>query len=153
MMIATDIVSAGINASVVMLYAMFIAMFTIGWVNLNNCSINRMIPIYLIVAGFVGGVAKFLTKIENRFAFNLAMVLVIFDIFWHGVGTYVVYKEYQPNYDSKLGPYCNRTAYLLAFWILTFQYTLLGMFILISLCYMLMRNDFNKYIKKPVTLF
>nr|CAH7748542.1 unnamed protein product [Callosobruchus chinensis] len=108
----------GINASVVMLYAMFIAMFTIGWVNLNNCSVNRLIPIYLIVAG-----------------------------------TYVVYKEYQPNYDPKLGLYCNRTAYLLAFWILTFQYTLLGMFILISLCYMLMRNDFNKYIKKPVTLF
>nr|CAI5846149.1 unnamed protein product [Callosobruchus analis] len=101
-----------------MLYAMFVAMFTIGWVNLNNCSINRLIPIYLIVAG-----------------------------------TYVVYKEYQPNYDPKLGLYCNRTAYLLAFWILTFQYTLLGMFILISLCYMLMRNDFNKYIKKPVTLF
>nr|CAI5846147.1 unnamed protein product [Callosobruchus analis] len=69
-----------------MLYAMFVAMFTIGWVNLNNCSINRLIPIYLIVAGFVGGIAKFLTKIDNRFAFNLAMVLVIFDIFWHGVG-------------------------------------------------------------------
>ncbi|VEN46448.1 unnamed protein product [Callosobruchus maculatus] len=76
----------GINASVVMLYAMFIAMFTIGWVNLNNCSVNRLIPIYLIVAGFLGGIAKFLTKVDNRFAFNLAMVLVIFDIFWHGVG-------------------------------------------------------------------
>lgn len=59
-------------------------------------------------------------------------------------GTFIVYKEYQPNYDPKLGSYCNRTAYLIAFWILTLQYTLVGIFILLSACYMLMRGDFKK---------
>ncbi|KAJ8970549.1 hypothetical protein NQ314_001165 [Rhamnusium bicolor] len=34
--------------------------------------------------------------------------------------------------------------FLLAFWTLTFQYTLLGFFILLSACYMLMRGDFKK---------
>ncbi|XP_023029770.1 transmembrane protein 272 [Leptinotarsa decemlineata] len=134
----------GINASLVLLYAVFFFMFTVGWVSLNSCSINRLIPIYLIVAGFVGALAKFLSDRSNRYLFNSAIVLVVFDIGWHGLGTYVVYKEYQPNYDPKIGEYCNRTAYLLAFWILTFQYTLLGIFIMLSLCYMLMRGDFKK---------
>ncbi|XP_057660893.1 uncharacterized protein LOC130896663 isoform X2 [Diorhabda carinulata] len=99
----------GINASLVLLYAVFFTMFTTGWINLNSCPVNRLIPIYLIVAG-----------------------------------TYVVYKEYQPNYDPDLGIYCNRTAYLLSFWILTFQYTLLGIFIMLSGCYLLMNEDFKK---------
>uniref|UniRef100_A0A6P7FQI6 Uncharacterized protein LOC114331620 n=1 Tax=Diabrotica virgifera virgifera TaxID=50390 RepID=A0A6P7FQI6_DIAVI len=58
--------------------------------------------------------------------------------------TYVVYTEYQPNYDINSKNYCNRTAYLLCFWILTFQYTLLGIFIMLSACYLLMRGDFKK---------
>ncbi|XP_050498420.1 transmembrane protein 272-like [Diabrotica virgifera virgifera] len=134
----------GINASLVMLYAVFFAMFITGWVNLNSCPLNRLIPIYLIVAGFVGALAKFLSKTDNKHVFNIAMVLVIFDIFWHGLGTYVVYTEYQPNYDINSKNYCNRTAYLLCFWILTFQYTLLGIFIMLSACYLLMRGDFKK---------
>lgn len=75
--------------------------------------------------------------------------VITFEMPLHGYylkfsGTFVVYKEYQPNYDPNLGDYCNRTAYLLAFWILTFQYTLLGIFVLLSACYMLMRGDFKK---------
>ncbi|CAG9858942.1 unnamed protein product [Phyllotreta striolata] len=133
----------GINASLVLLYAVFFTMFTTGWVNLNSCPLNRLIPIYLIVAGFVGALAKFLSKLENRIAFNISMALVIFHIAWHILGTYVVYKEYQPNYESTQGVYCNRTAYLLSFWILTVQYTILGLFIMCSLCYLLMRGDFK----------
>ncbi|KAG5900586.1 hypothetical protein JTB14_017444 [Gonioctena quinquepunctata] len=134
----------GINASLVLLYAVLFSMFTVGWVSLNSCPINRLIPIYLIVAGFVGTLAKFLSERKNKFLFNSAIALVVFGVCWHGLGTYVVYKEYQPNYDPKAGPYCNRTAYLLSFWILTFQYTLLGIFIMLSMCYMLMRGDFKK---------
>ncbi|XP_056632854.1 transmembrane protein 272-like [Diorhabda sublineata] len=134
----------GINASLVLLYAVFFTMFTTGWINLNSCPVNRLIPIYLIVAGFVGALAKFLSKTDNKFIYNFAIALVVLDIFWHGVGTYVVYKEYQPNYDPDLGIYCNRTAYLLSFWILTFQYTLLGIFIMLSGCYLLMNEDFKK---------
>lgn len=59
-------------------------------------------------------------------------------------GSYWVYSEYQPNYDPKLGEYCNRTAYLLAFWILTLQYTVIGFMILYCGCYLLMKGDFQK---------
>lgn len=78
------------------------------------------------------------------FLYNFQKGLLHFSIFHLILGTFVVYKEYQPNYDPKQGKYCNRTAYLLAFWILTFQYTLLGIFILLSACYMLMKGDFKK---------
>ncbi|CAH0556795.1 unnamed protein product [Brassicogethes aeneus] len=134
----------GLNGSLIMLYLLFFVMFATGWITLNSCSINRLIPIYLIVAGSVGALAKFLSKIKNKHLFNLTVALVIFDVVWHLLGTYWVYREYQPNYDPKQGKYCNRTAYLLSFWVLTFQYTLLTFFILISGCYMMMRGDFKK---------
>lgn len=43
--------SAGLNASLVAFYTVSSSMFIIGWINLNSCPINIMIPIYLIVAG------------------------------------------------------------------------------------------------------
>ncbi|XP_049822852.1 transmembrane protein 272-like isoform X2 [Aethina tumida] len=134
----------GINGSLIMLYGLFLIMFAMGWIALNSCSINRLIPIYLIIAGFVGALAKFLSKIGNPYTFNLTIILVICYIIWTLLGTYWVYREYQPNYDYTLGKYCNRTAYLLAFWVLTFQYTLLTLFILLAGCYLLMRGDFKK---------
>ncbi|XP_068905375.1 transmembrane protein 272-like [Tenebrio molitor] len=135
----------GINASLVLLYTIFFFMFTIGWINLNNCSVSRLIPVYLIVAGFVGALAKFISKTTNRYLFNVTIFLVVFYFVWHGLGTYWVYKEYQPNYVEEQGTkYCDRTTYLLAFWILTLQHTLLGFIILLSGCYMLMSGDFKK---------
>lgn len=44
-------VLAGVNASLVAFYGIFSCMFIIGWINLNSCPVNIMIPIYLIVAG------------------------------------------------------------------------------------------------------
>lgn len=44
-------VLAGVNASLVAFYGIFSCMFIIGWINLNSCPANIMIPIYLIVAG------------------------------------------------------------------------------------------------------
>ncbi|KAJ3655648.1 hypothetical protein Zmor_014769 [Zophobas morio] len=138
-------VPPGINASLVLLYAIFFFMFTIGWVNLNSCSVSRLIPIYLIVAGFVGALAKFISKTINKHLFNITIALVTFYIIWHCLGSYWVYKEYQPNYDEKLGEkYCDRTTYLLAFWMLTLQHTLVGFVVLLSGCYKLMSGDFKK---------
>ncbi|KAJ8920596.1 hypothetical protein NQ315_004735 [Exocentrus adspersus] len=97
------------------------------------------------LAGAVGAIAKFLSNSHNKYVFNTAVVLVVFDIILHAAGTYFVYKNYQPHYDPASGDeYCNRTTYLLAFWILTFQYTLLGFFILLAGCYKLMSGDFKK---------
>ncbi|KAJ8969187.1 hypothetical protein NQ317_010287 [Molorchus minor] len=135
----------GINASLVLLYAVFFTMFTTGVVHITNCPVCPFIPYYLVIAGLVGALAKLLSRYKNKYLFNVTVALVTFDVVWHGVATYYVYKNYQPDYDdpNKEG-HCNRTVYLLSFWILTFQYTLLGFFILLSGCYMLMRGDFKK---------
>lgn len=47
----SPVVLAGVNASLVAFYGIFSCMFIIGWINLNSCPANIMIPIYLIVAG------------------------------------------------------------------------------------------------------
>ncbi|XP_066143659.1 transmembrane protein 272-like [Euwallacea fornicatus] len=134
----------GINGSLVVLYALFFTAFTIGCININKCPLNRLIPIYLIVAGGLGGLTKFLYKYhENNFVLWIVTLLVTVDLVWHGLGSYVVYKEYQPSYNSSHPYYCNRTVYLAAFWTLTIEYTLLAMFILLSCCYMIMRRDFR----------
>ncbi|XP_060517136.1 transmembrane protein 272-like [Cylas formicarius] len=134
----------GINGSLVFLYAIFFSEFTVGWVSINNCPLNVLIPVYLILAGFLGALAKFLSKFEHKWCFYATIVLVVICVAWHGLGTYVVYKEYQPNYEPAKGVYCSRTAYLIAFWTLTFEYTLLLMFIFLSCSYMIMRGDFRK---------
>ncbi|CAH1367809.1 unnamed protein product, partial [Tenebrio molitor] len=74
-----------------------------------HCSVSRLIPVYLIVAGFVGALAKFISKTTNRYLFNVTIFLVVFYFVWHGLGTYWVYKEYQPNYVEEQGTkYCDR---------------------------------------------
>ncbi|XP_050309154.1 transmembrane protein 272-like [Anthonomus grandis grandis] len=132
----------GINGSLVFLYALFFSVFTVGVINVNRCPLNRLIPIYLILAGILGALAKFLSKFDNKYCFWITVILVLVNLFWHGLGSFVVYKEYQPSYESTDELYCNRTTYLVAFWTLTIEYTLLVFFILLSGCYVLMRKDF-----------
>ncbi|KAL1513459.1 hypothetical protein ABEB36_002867 [Hypothenemus hampei] len=133
----------GINGSLVFLYALFFTVFTVGCININKCPLNRLIPIYLVLAGFLGITSKFLSKFDNKYCFWIMTVFIFFDVIWHGVGTYVVYREYQPSYVESDPNYCNRTAYLIAFWTLTIEYTLLLLFLLLSCCYMIMRRDFR----------
>ncbi|KAH1001873.1 hypothetical protein HUJ04_005832 [Dendroctonus ponderosae] len=92
---------------------------------------------------FLGILAKFLSKFDHKFCYWGTAVLVAADVGWHVVGTLVVYTEYQPSYNAVDPNYCNRTAYLVAFWTLTIEYTLLLFFVLLSACYMMMRRDFR----------
>lgn len=98
----------------------------------------------LNVAGALGAITKLLSTCENGHLFNLSVALLLLAFGWHILGSYWVYKEYQPNYDASKGKYCNRTTYLLAFWAITFQYTVLVLFVTLAGCHMLMRNEFNK---------
>lgn len=134
-----------VNASVVLMYLVMSSMFVFGWVSLNSCTVNPWIPVYLIVAGSTGILTKALIRTRNKYLFNVVILLVLFDLCWQAFGSYMVYSEYQPNYDAGNGqPYCHRVAYLLAFWIITIVYSLIGLFILLSCCYFLMRNTFRK---------
>lgn len=115
------------------------------------------------VSGALGALTKFLSTFENFYIYNLSLILLFLAFIWHilgndsqihkntinyinsnFLGSYWVYKEYQPNYEAAKGKYCTRTAYLLAFWALTFQYTMLILFVTLAGCHMLMRNEFTK---------
>ncbi|KAL3282561.1 hypothetical protein HHI36_005741 [Cryptolaemus montrouzieri] len=66
-------------------------MFSIGWVSLNSCPLNRMIPIYLIVTGSLGAIAKFLRKTDNNWLFNISNCLVCAYIVWNFLGEFNIY--------------------------------------------------------------
>ncbi|KAF2897918.1 hypothetical protein ILUMI_08256 [Ignelater luminosus] len=61
------------------------------------------------------------------------------------LGSVWIYSIYQPNYDPQLGEHCNKTTYLLAFWLLTLHYifllliTTIPICILVICCWMLAR--------------
>lgn len=48
------------------------------------------IIIYVSILGFIGALAKFLSKLQNKFTYTVAIVLVVFDLFWHALGKYIM---------------------------------------------------------------
>ncbi|CAB0018833.1 unnamed protein product, partial [Nesidiocoris tenuis] len=58
---------------------------------------------------------------------SLQSLINCFMLAWFILGSYWVYKEYEPNYDPMKGPWCNRTVYLFAFWQITFIYAFFGL--------------------------
>lgn len=53
---------------------------------------------------------------------------------WFLIGSYWVYRIYEPNYDPSLGKYCNANLYRFSFYLITGFYLLAGfMLLLVSL--------------------
>lgn len=52
---------------------------------------------------------------------------------WFIIGSFWIFKEYEPNYDRSLGKYCNKSLYMFAFWLITSVYISLGILI-VGLC-------------------
>lgn len=46
---------------------------------------------------------------------------------WFMIGSYWIYRIYEPNYNPMLGKYCDETLYMFAFWLVTSVYILLGL--------------------------
>lgn len=46
---------------------------------------------------------------------------------WFMIGSYWIYRIYEPNYNPQLGKYCNETLYKFAFWLVTSVYILLAL--------------------------
>ncbi|KRT85243.1 hypothetical protein AMK59_87 [Oryctes borbonicus] len=126
---------------VLLIYGLFSVMLVVGMISLKTCSTHGIIPIYLIVAGLMGIAIKILLDTTNRCLFNTLVAMMVLYLIWHIVCSYFIFKAYHPNYDPEEGPYCSRLAYLVAFWSLMVQYTIFGVFILLSVCRCLMRGD------------
>jgi hypothetical protein len=55
----------------------------------------------------------------------LKAFVTTFMFVWFVMGSFWVYKEYEPSYNPFDGNYCNPTVYMLAFWIITSSYIIL----------------------------
>ncbi|XP_045480164.1 transmembrane protein 272-like [Harmonia axyridis] len=122
-----------------------ICMITIGVIYMHDCPQGEYIPVYLVVGGLFGILKQLLhlsarvrQTEEERREENLRQsptqtLLNCFMLGWFIIGSVWVYKEYEPNYDQRLGLYCNKTLYLFAFWLITAVYIILGI-ITVCLC-------------------
>lgn len=45
---------------------------------------------------------------------------------WFLIGSYWIYRIYEPNYDKSLGLYCNKTLYTFSFWLVSSIYIAVG---------------------------
>ncbi|KAF2897919.1 hypothetical protein ILUMI_08257 [Ignelater luminosus] len=118
-----------IGVSLILFLILNIVMFFVGITTTKDCPIKPIIPVYLAVAGALGVITKII-PIANR---NRRLVIVdrilyalfIVEFIWMILGSVWIYSIYQPNYVPGREPHCNKTAYLLAFWLLTINYIFL----------------------------
>lgn len=108
----------------------------------DECPVEEMIPVYLIVAGAAGlfancctGGVRYNQQGDDGNTVNLLQALVQFVLFaWFICGNVWIYANYEPNYtDPSSLDYCHKTLYLFAFWVTNSAYILYG-FISVCLC-------------------
>ena len=109
----------------------------------DDCPVESMIPIYLIVAGATGIVANCCNcgvkytesgDGEEKQINPLQAVVQLFLFAWFICGNVWIYKNYEPNYNDPTSPnYCDKTLYLFAFWVTTSYYIVFGA-VLIIMC-------------------
>lgn len=103
----------------------------------DECPVEPLIPIFLIVAGAFGLFANCCSggvryqeggQREEGSVNPLQSVVQLFTFAWFICGNVWIYKNYQPNYaDPESADYCNKTLYLFAFWATTSYYIIFGL--------------------------
>jgi len=109
----------------------------------DECPVEPLIPIYLIVAGACGLVGNCCScgiryqegdQGGERSVNPLQLVVQLFVFAWFVCGNVWIYSNYQPNYaDQESADYCNKTLYLFAFWVTNSYYIIHGL-VLTCLC-------------------
>ncbi|KAJ7370662.1 hypothetical protein OS493_030776 [Desmophyllum pertusum] len=129
-----------VTAIVIMCLATFplqIAMIVIGAKYKDECPVEDMIPIYLIVAGSAAlfsncctcGITYKQRGNQEEQSVNPLQIVVQFFLFaWFICGNVWIYKNYEPNYTDPESPdYCHKTLYLFAFWVTNSYYIIFGL--------------------------
>ena len=117
----------------------------------DECPVENMIPIYLIVGGSAGLLSIFcacaVESVEYREARSpsqsvspywhvikhLCRLLLPLLFAWFIAGNVWIYKNYEPNYTDPESPYfCHKTLYLFAFWVITSYYIFFGVVLVIG---------------------
>ncbi|XP_044268816.1 transmembrane protein 272-like [Tribolium madens] len=118
----------------------------------DKCTAEPDIPKYLLYLGILGLVTKLISLFKNFLIKHLSVSPILSFILTGEltlliVGSYYVYREYEPNYDSDNGePYCNKTLYLFAFIYMTVIYSLIFLIMLIVGCFVLSLLLLDKYV-------
>ncbi|XP_031342162.1 transmembrane protein 272-like [Photinus pyralis] len=129
-----------IGTTVIVYLILNIVMFIVGVSTTKDCPIKPIIPVYLAVAGALGIITKLLPVVNYKFFENvliekLVYALLIIEFVWMITGSVWIYSIYEPPYQETSNQlYCNKTAYLLAFWLLTLNYIFFLLFIIMSCC-------------------
>ncbi|CAG2246130.1 unnamed protein product [Mytilus edulis] len=124
-----------------------IAMIAVGATYLHDCPAEKMIPIYLIVAGVFTIITNILTIIRGRVnnwkegeeekqsGAGPEHCIICFLFAWFVAGNVWVYRTYDDwqSSNSILDNYCNPTLYYFSFWILISPYIVLGVLTVISI--------------------
>ncbi|KAJ3655647.1 hypothetical protein Zmor_014768 [Zophobas morio] len=113
-----------------------LSMLVVGCLNVHKCPVNKHIPLFLIATGAIGLMSKFVSYVRDRISAHVQVVyfesaLYSVETIFFFLGTYWVYKEFQPSYDPSAGDlFCNKGAYILAFTYITIFYA----FIIAIIC-------------------
>ncbi|XP_063403552.1 transmembrane protein 272-like [Mytilus trossulus] len=124
-----------------------IAMIAVGATYLHDCPAEKMIPIYLIVAGVFTIITNILTIIrgevnnrkegeeEKQSGPGPEHLIICFLFAWFIAGNVWVYRTYDDwqSSNSILDNYCNPTLYYFSFWIISSIYVVLGVLTVLSI--------------------
>lgn len=116
--------------------------FPLGAKYKDECPVEDMIPIYLIVAASAGlfntccSSALIYQSGDDKQTLNpLSGLIQLFQFAWFIAGNVWIYSIYEPNYTDPSSPYfCNKTLYLFAFWVTNSYYILFGVVLGIVKC-------------------
>ncbi|XP_048751319.1 transmembrane protein 272-like [Ostrea edulis] len=154
---AVGILCASVGCTVCLGVTMAIplASIIIGAMYLDDCPLEKYIPIYLVVSGSVGlfynlfGIVQSACckrKPENegaeeeqgagsKFGSCLSSLLSCFMFAWFIAGNVWVYGSHSDfSSNSASANYCHPTAFYFAFWTITVAYIMIGLVILLSCC-------------------
>ncbi|CAH3021084.1 unnamed protein product [Porites evermanni] len=120
-----------------------IAMIVMGARYIDECPVEDMIPIYLIVAASAGlfntccsaGALIYQSGDDKQTLNPFTALMQLFHFAWFIAGNVWIYSIYEPNYTDPSSPdFCNKTLYLFAFWVTNSYYILFGVVLGIVKC-------------------
>jgi len=121
-----------------------ITMIVIGAIYIDECNIQKNIPMWLIVAGTFGCLSSILRTATNCYSLFkkrstdeqheigkkgcLSSLIDLFLFAWFIAGNVWVYSIYKTvQYDpANMEFYCHKTCYLFSFWIITISWIMTG---------------------------
>ncbi|XP_037032051.1 uncharacterized protein LOC119071286 [Bradysia coprophila] len=123
---------------VLFLSTLSICMIIIGSLFFHRCPQGKYIPVFLMVEGIlliIKLVLRFATRVHQTpddpatlqtWRSGTQRLINCFILFLFVTGSDYIYRMHKPNYDKSLGLYCDKTLYLMSFWLVTTTYTFLG---------------------------